>query len=137
MAYSIDLRQKIVQAYENGHGSMARLAEIFNVGKDTVYRLIKLYRTTGQLSPRRRQTAGNPPKITATEAAFLRQVLQKEPDLTLEMLCERFEKYFNRSISTSSMDRGLKKYRLTFKKNFSRSGKAISRLAGKSSVLYK
>lgn len=129
MAYSTDLRQKIVRAYENKHGSMAQLAKIFNVGKDTIYRFVKLNKTTGQLSPKRRTSGGNPPKITAIEADFLQQVLQKESDLTLERLCERFENYFSRSISSSAMARGLKKYRLTFKKNFSRSGKAGTGLA--------
>jgi transposase len=129
MAYSIDLREKIVGAYEKKQGSMSQLAKLFDVGKDTVYRFVKLHKTTGQLSPKRRTSGGNPPKITATEADFLQQVLQKEPDLTLEMLCERFQNHFSRSVSSSAMARGLKKYRLTFKKNFSRSREAGTGLA--------
>ena len=124
MAYSLDLRQKIVEAYENQQGSMSKLAQLFGVGKDTVRRFLKLHQTTGELTPKRRTTGGNPPKITAVEAAFLEQVLKTEPDLTLDILCERIQSHFGRSISRSALDRGLKKYRLTLKKKLSRTPSA-------------
>ena len=126
MAYSSDLRHKIVQAYENKQGSMSQLSKIFGVGKDTVYRFIKRYKVTGGLSAKRRTTGGNPAKITDIEACFLKQLLKQTPDLTLANLCEEFTVHFNRSIGNSSMHRGLKKYKITFKKNFSRSKEELS-----------
>lgn len=38
-AYSLDLRQRVVRAYEQGHGSMAEIAEQFSVstGFDKIY----------------------------------------------------------------------------------------------------
>lgn len=126
MAYSSDLRHKIVQAYENKQGSMSQLSKIFGVGKDTVYRFIKRYKVTGGLSAKRRTTGGNPAKITDIEACFLKQLLKQKPDLTLSKLCEEFTVHFNRSIGTSSMHRGLKKYKITLKKNFSRSKEELS-----------
>ncbi|MBF0204821.1 MAG: transposase [Desulfamplus sp.] len=126
MAYSSDLRHKIVQAYENKQGSISQLSKIFGVGKDTVYRFIKRYKTTGGLSAKRRTTGGNPAKITDIEAHFLKQLLKQKPDLTLSKLCEEFTAHFARSIGISSMHRGLRKYKITLKKNFSRPKEEIS-----------
>ncbi len=134
MAYSLDLRQKIVAAYANKQGSMSKLSQLFGVGKDTVRRFLKLYQTTGQLNPKRRTTGGNRAKITAVEAAFLEQVLKQEPDLTLEVLCQRLQSHFGLSISRSALDRGLKRYRLTLKKKRSMTPSAKPRIGLKKSV---
>jgi transposase len=50
-AHSIDLRQRIVRAYENKEGSIRELASRFSVSKDSVHQLLQLYRTTGSVEP--------------------------------------------------------------------------------------
>ena len=44
--YSLDLRQKIVDSYENQEGSMVAIAKRFKVSKDCVRRLIKRLQKT-------------------------------------------------------------------------------------------
>jgi transposase len=52
-AYSIDLRQRVVTAYEQGYGSIAAIAERFSVGLGFVNKkMLSLKRTTGDLAPR-------------------------------------------------------------------------------------
>jgi transposase len=49
--YSIDLREKIVTAYENQEGSMQKLAKRFKVSKNFVADLLKRFKQTGQIAP--------------------------------------------------------------------------------------
>ena len=47
--HSLDLRQRIVESYEAGEGSIRQLAKRYKVGPDAVCRLLKRYRETGSL----------------------------------------------------------------------------------------
>ena len=42
-SYSLDLRQKVVESYENKEGSIRTIAKRFKVSKDFVQRLLKRY----------------------------------------------------------------------------------------------
>ena len=53
-AYSVELRQKIVSAYESGHGTLDEVAETFEVGRRTVARFVSLARAGGSLWPKPR-----------------------------------------------------------------------------------
>jgi transposase len=122
--YSLDLRQKVVEAYVNKEGSIRKLAERFKISKNAVSGFIARFRSTGKVDPKHREVPGNPAKVDEEGAQYLTELLQREPDLTLSALCQRFEAHFGHSISTSAMDRGLKKHKITPKKNFLRSPKA-------------
>ena len=50
-AYSVDLRRKVVQAYERGMGSQANVAQFFGVSLSFFEKLLRLHRRTGQASP--------------------------------------------------------------------------------------
>jgi transposase len=50
-AHSLDLRQRIITAYEKEEGSIRELAKRFSVSKNSVHNLIKLYRATGSIEP--------------------------------------------------------------------------------------
>jgi transposase len=50
--YSIDLRQKIVDAYSNQEGSYRELAQRFSVSFSFVKRLLKRYKDTGKIEPK-------------------------------------------------------------------------------------
>ncbi|PYS87855.1 MAG: hypothetical protein DMF64_22070, partial [Acidobacteria bacterium] len=43
-AYSLDLRQRVVAAYEKGKGSIAEVAEQFNVGQTFVKKMLRQQR---------------------------------------------------------------------------------------------
>ncbi|WP_238985361.1 helix-turn-helix domain-containing protein [Nitrosococcus halophilus] len=114
--YSLDLRQKVIEAYANKEGSIRQLATRFKLSKNTVSGFLKRLRETGTVHPKRGEGVGHPAKIDEPRAQYLTEVLQCEPDLTLQELCQRFEVRFGETISTSAMDRGLKKHRITRKK---------------------
>ncbi len=47
--YSLDLRQKVVESYENKEGSIRTIAKRFKVSKDFVQRLLKRYQNEGTI----------------------------------------------------------------------------------------
>jgi transposase-like protein len=49
--YSLDLRQRVVKAYEEGNESYAAVGAHFNVGEATVNRWVARFRSTGSLEP--------------------------------------------------------------------------------------
>ena len=49
--YSMDLREKIVSAVEQGDSSIRKVAKRFSVSKNTVQRLVTLKRTQGHVAP--------------------------------------------------------------------------------------
>jgi transposase len=52
-AYSVDFRKKIIQLYEQGNISIRELAKRFLISPDTVRRLLKQYRLTGDVTPQK------------------------------------------------------------------------------------
>ena len=52
-AYSVDFRKKIIQLYEQGNISIRQLAKRFLISPDTVRRLLKQYRLTGDVTPQK------------------------------------------------------------------------------------
>jgi transposase len=59
--YSLDLRQKIVEAYDRGEGSVRELAERFMVSPNTVQNYLTRRRRTGELAPS--PHGGGPPRL--------------------------------------------------------------------------
>lgn len=51
--YSMDLREKIVNAIENGESSFRKTAQRFSVSKSYVQKLVAQKRTEGHLVPRK------------------------------------------------------------------------------------
>ncbi|MGA9773954.1 MAG: IS630 transposase-related protein [Blastocatellia bacterium] len=50
-AYSTDLREKLVLAYESGEDTPDEVADTFDVGRCTVARMMKLWRAGQSLVP--------------------------------------------------------------------------------------
>lgn len=113
-SYSLDFRQKIVQAYEQGEGSIRGLAERFIISPDTVQRWVSQYRQTGDIRPKK---CGNPQKsvLSQHEAAALKLV-EEHPDWMLWQYCEVLSEELGVNVSTSMMGRFCQQHQLTLKK---------------------
>jgi transposase len=114
-AYSLDLRQKILDAYLNREGSIRELATRFNVSFRVVWGLINRFRHTGSYAPKPRG-GNNPPWIPATAHDTLRRLVATHAEATLAELCEVFIQATQIRLRTSSMHRTLAKLKLTRKK---------------------
>lgn len=115
-AYSVDLRQKILDVYREGKLSQRQLAEQFQVALSFIQKLLKQYRETKNIAPRVR-TQQTPTKLNAEQLEIFQELVKNNQDATLEELrCLLLEKT-GVSISRSTVDRMLSRLNLTVKKN--------------------
>ena len=112
--YSLDLRQKIVESYENGEGSIRQLAQRFKVSPDFVQRLLKRHRQDGTLEPKSR--GGNEPTLKLEHLEILQSLVEADNDATLAHLAQRLAEKTQIKVSASTIHRALKKLGLTRKK---------------------
>ncbi len=82
---SLDLRERIVTAYDRGDGTRQQIAERYNVSLGMVKKLLQQRRRTGDIAARHR-FSGAKPKINATYQKRLCHLVRKHPDMTLEEL---------------------------------------------------
>ena len=113
-AYSIDLREKIVKAYEQGDTSVRKVADRFGVAKSFVQKLLSMKKTQGHVEPR--QQGGVMKGELDGYSAQLAAMVEKYPDATLLEYCEYWGTTYNHWVSTSTMCRALQKQKLTLKK---------------------
>lgn len=117
-AYSLDLRQKIVDAYAAGNISQRQLAQRFQVALSFIQKLLKRYRETGSIAPKQR-TQQTPTKLNAEQLLVLEQLVEATNDATLDELRYQLEQKTGVLIGRSTLDRMLTKLNLTVKKNTS------------------
>lgn len=84
-SYSLDLRQKIVDAYAVGDISQRKLAENFSVTLKFVHKLLTQHRQFGTIGPKIR-TEQTPIKLTSKQLEILRLLVEEQPDATLAEL---------------------------------------------------
>ena len=85
-------RQKIVDAYNNGLGTVLEISKIFKVTERTVYEYLRQYRETGSLEPK--PITGRPPILTDENLKIIKDIVLTNTDLTLE---EYREFFFNKT----------------------------------------
>ena len=115
-AYSIDLRQKIVDAYDRGGISQRNLARQFGVDKSFVQKLLKQRRETNSITPKVRLNQ-TPPKLKEEHRAILAELVEANNDATLAELCEKIFQSTGIRVGITTMHNTLKKMEITVKKN--------------------
>lgn len=116
-AYSVDLRQKIVETYKNKEGSIRQVSQRFKVSRSFVQKLLKQHQQIGSLAPLP-HGGGTPPKLT-DYVLEIEKLLEEKNDATLPELCQSLKERTGISVSPSTLCRFLQKLNLTRKKNFS------------------
>ena len=114
-AYSLDLRQRVVAAYEKGKGSIAQVAEQFNVGQSFVKKMLRQKREQGSVAPRP-HGGGRQPSLSEKEHHLLRQRVKEEPDVSLTELQEHLARTTRVQVSLSTIHRSLRRSGLSRKK---------------------
>jgi transposase len=115
IAFSMDLRERIVDAVESGVYSQAGVSELYHVSLSFVEKLWRLHRTGGDIAPKL-YTPG-PKRVLEPYGAWIRAVIAAQPDLTLEELCEQFEEERGLRVHPSMMWRELERLKLPLKKS--------------------
>jgi transposase len=116
-SYSLDLRKKIIETYENEPISQRNLAKRFRVATSSVTRFLKQYRQTGQLEPKPRP--GRPKTLNSDHVQVVQDLVSAQPDITLAELCDALHEQTKVKVSEPTMCRVLKRLNLTPKKESS------------------
>jgi transposase len=82
---SLDLRERILAAYDAGEGTREDVARRFRVSLGMVKKLLQQRRRTGSIAPRH-HLAGRKPRIVVAHQRQMRAVLGQKPDLSLKEL---------------------------------------------------
>lgn len=84
----MDLRKRILKAYDRGDVSREQVAKRFEVSLGMVKKLIQQRRHTGSIAPLHHRS-GRKPVILDSHRRGIRVLLAKQPDLTLEEIRAR------------------------------------------------
>lgn len=117
-AYSLDLREKIVETYKAGGITQRELAARFRVSLFFVIKLLGLERRGESLEAKRRG-ANRKPVLNTQMQQFIESQLLKQNDLTLPELCAQVAVEFSVEVSAPTMCRALKKMGFRRKKRLS------------------
>jgi transposase len=113
--YSIDLRQKIIEAYQNQEGSQRQLAKRFKVSLSFTQKLLKRYRETNEIEPRK-SGKGFIARLEQ-HTQVVEKLVADNNDITLEELQNSLELETGVKLSISNICRFLQRKKLTRKKN--------------------
>jgi putative transposase len=114
-AYSTDLRQKVIDAYNNQEGSQRNLAKRFSVSLRFIQKLLKRYRNSRTVEPKA-HGGGNKSLLNKEQIALVVTLVEEDNDAILVELCERLEERTGIQVSRATMGRITQKLNLTRKK---------------------
>jgi transposase len=106
MAYSLDLRERVVRSRQNGRAKLW-IAREFGIGISTVKRYIKRYEQTGNVQVQRQGRMQ--PKIGEGERAALQAQVDVHSEATLEEHIALWAASHGVRVSPSTMCRALQK----------------------------
>jgi transposase len=115
VAYSLDLRQRIVDAVEKGDRPKREIAEIFGIHESFIYKLLRQKRERGEIAPL--PHGGGAEAILKEEhLMLLADLVAASSDATLEELRERMKQQGRVEASIATIWRGLEALGLSRKK---------------------
>ncbi len=114
--YSLDLRQRVVSAYENGVETILEVAERFEVSDSFIKKLLRRKRTTGEIAPIGHR-GGQRKRLAQRHRKWLLKTVLAEPDITLGELQERLLGEQNLAASVPTLSRELRALNLRRKKS--------------------
>jgi transposase len=112
---SVDLRQRVIAAYQAKEGSQRQLAKRFKVSLSFIRDLTRRYRETSTVEPKP-HGGGAVAKLGVPQLPVAKALVEAQGDALLEELCERFAEKTGVNISVSTMHRAIQSLGLSVKK---------------------
>ena len=131
-AYPIELRERVVRAYEAGDGSYRLVAEQFSLGEATVKRWVWLFQESGSVTPRVKG-GGTPSTVTLTE---IERLIARLRDPTANEITAEFNRPRSRRdrVHVSSIKRALHRFGYVVKKSADGRWRVCGRTSLKSDI---
>lgn len=123
-AYSLDLRKRVLRAWDRGMGADA-VAATYDVSRAWVHRLVQRRRETGSIEPRK-QTKFRARALSPEQEARLVNLITARPDATLAELREALAT----TAGLTTLWRAIDRLGLTVKKNGTRRRTTAARCRG-------
>src|SRR5215216_4662638 len=114
-AYSTDLRERLILAYEAGEGTLDEVADTFGVSRCTVARMMRLWRLGQSLEPLP-HGGGYPATLSEKLLVRLQEQVAAQPDATLSELAAFLKRKAKAQVHPSNICRALQKLGLPRKK---------------------
>lgn len=118
-AYSLDLRQRVVAATEQGQGTIAEVAEMFQVGTAFVKKVLRLHRQGESLEPKP-HGGGAQAALNDEQRAMLGAAVETRRDATLAELKDFLHAECQVAVSQATICRELQNLNLPRKKKLHR-----------------
>lgn len=115
-AYSLDLRERVVAAYEKDKTTISAVAAQFSVGETFVKKMLRQQRASGSLE-RLPSRAGAKKVLEPKHRRWLAQQVKGQPDATLAELQTGLLARQTVSVSRATVSRELRQMRLPRKKS--------------------
>ena len=112
---SDDLRQRVIDAWRQGQGTLEQLAETFRIGRTTLRRWVDRFRTTGSVDPLP-HGGGHPSLIPPDSLGIVMTLVEEHNDATLPQLAQDYSACTDQPVSCSTLGRALKRLDITRKK---------------------
>ncbi len=112
MAFSIDLRRRIIDAIEKEHLTKTEVMRAYKISRTGLNFLLEHYYLTGSLEPKP-HGGGRPSKFQDEDIEKIKQYLNEHLDATLEEILE----FSGKDASITSVHRTLKKMGYRLKKS--------------------
>lgn len=105
-----DLRQRAVEAYQSGEFTREEVAKMFGYTTTTIGNWMRSFKQEGRITslPRGHRASA----FTPAEQHLLRELVEKQPDMTLEEI----RAHFGKNCSLPTVSNTLARLGLTFKK---------------------
>jgi transposase len=114
-AYSLDLRTRVVRAYEQGEGSISEVAARFGVGTAFVKKMLRQWRATGDLAPLA-HGGGKPASLNSRHRRLLKRKVREQADISLSELQGLLDEQESVQVHVSTISRALAGLGLPLKK---------------------
>ena len=103
--YSIDLRERVIGAWQKQTATQAEIADTFAVNVSTVKDWVKRFRETGKVDPLAR--GHEQPLIKDAQAQALQALIDQLPEAMLTQYCDAWEQATGQRVSAPTMCRAL------------------------------
>ena len=117
-AYSLDLRQRVLEAALSDEHTIAEVAKLFGVGTTFVNKMQRLHREGADLTPRA-HGGGQRARLSAAHHKMLHAEVRRRNDATLEELRSHLADHAQVEVSIPTLGRVLQQLGLGRKKVFS------------------
>lgn len=120
--YPLELRQRVMDAYDDGEGSIVEICERFRVSRNLIRDWDKLRKETGSLMPHRMGGARDHSAERVVDGAgdeFLRDLLRELPDTTALEAVAAYREQFDVEVHPEAMRRTFHRLGFRFKRGLS------------------